>query len=151
MRKLMSFSLLVAAFFALATMPLTAQDTEQELSAFAQKWQEAFNRGDHATLATMYTQEVVFLNADGTTNKVSSEQIGAQFEQDFKAATSEIDIKLTRMMSQPGGKVKISGTFSTKNTDSKSGETSDTNGTFNHEVVKEGNHWKLCQISISPN
>ena len=98
MRKTFQFSLFIAAFLAVFTTSLAAQDTEQELFAFAQKWQDAYNAGDHAALATMYTQQVIANNEDGSTSTLTNEQIGAQFQSDFKNVSSQIDIKLTRMM-----------------------------------------------------
>lgn len=151
MRKTFQFTLFIAAFLAVFTTSLAAQGTEQELAAFTQKWQDAYNAADHATLATMYTREVISNNEDGSTSTLTNEQIGAKFESDFHEVSSKIEIKLTRMMTQADGKVKISGSFNSKNILNEAGEMVENNGTFEHVVVKEGRDWKLCELKVIPN
>ncbi len=83
MKKRIPFSLLFAAFFAAFATPLAAQNIEQEVSDFAQKWQAAFNRADAAALGAMYTDQVISYNADGSSVTVSKADIEASFVKDF--------------------------------------------------------------------
>lgn len=150
MRKSFPIALLLAAFFAAFSTPLTAQNIEQELSDMAQQWQAAYNRADHTALGAMYTDKVVSHNEDGSTNTVSKADIEASLANDFKEYTLQTEITLTRMLAQPGGKVKISGTFSNRGSSKKTGESISESGKYEHVVVQEGGVWKLCELKVMP-
>jgi|GEM_PF-694761 len=160
MKQTALFSFLLAAFL-LATGATTAaaQSTtagapniEQEMVALAKAWQEAYNRGDAETLATMYADNVVFVNpTDGTTSTTTKDAIKASFVKGFSEYTMYNEIKVTTAALQPDGKVNIKGTFSGYDIDKKTGEKIPDGGTYNHLVVKENGQWKLCQMSVVPN
>ncbi len=53
-------------------------------------------------------------------------------------------------MAQPGGKVKVSGTYTNKGSHKKTGEAIAETGKYEHEVVQEGSVWKLCALKVMP-
>jgi uncharacterized protein (TIGR02246 family) len=160
MKQTALFSFLLAAFvLATGTTRATAQSTtagapniEQEMVALAKAWQDAYNRGDAETLATMYANNVVFVNpADGTTNTTTKDAIKASLVKGFSEFTMYNEIKVISAVLQPDGKVNIKGTFSGYDTNKKTGEKIPDGGTFSHLVVKENGQWKLSQMSVVPN
>lgn len=146
----MQFSLLTMAFLAAFTSTIVAQDIEQEVAAFTQKWQTAYDRADIATLSTMYANEVTSLNSDGSTTTLSKAQIEAGLKNDFTTFNTESTIKLNRMIAQVGGKVKVYGQYSINRIAKSNGEKSNVSGKFEHFVVREGSQWKLCQLNMMP-
>ena len=139
--------LLVAFFCAAFTAPLSAQDLNAELTAFGKAWQEANNRGDAEGLSTMYTDEVVMVNAkDGSKTTVTKAQIKARDTQNFGESDNQITIVNDKTEALSDGKVRIVGTFSGVMTNKKSGEKSNFSGSYDHLAVKEGGQWKLCQM-----
>ncbi len=150
MRKSIPFAILLTAFLAAFTAPVSAQNIEQEVSELAQKWQAAFNRADASALGAMYTDKVLSHNADGSTSTVSKGDIEASFAKDFSEYTLQTEITLRSMLAQPGGKVKVSGTYANRGSHKKSGEAIAESGKYEHVVVQEGGVWKLCELKVMP-
>jgi len=146
MKNNLSFPLLFAALLFAATSA-QGQDLTQEVTAMAKGWQDAYNRADQATLATLYTNEVIFVDpADGTSSTATKEQIVAGFERDFSASDLQMEIKVMKVTALPDGKATVSGTFSGNGNNKKTGEKIAWSASYENIVVKEGGQWKLSQM-----
>lgn len=84
-------------FFALLlTCPLllSAQtaSNEADMQTFARQFMAAYNSGDHAALAKMYTTDAIRIDTDGETTK-GSEQIAAEYAEQLRSNNATLLIR----------------------------------------------------------
>jgi ketosteroid isomerase-like protein len=143
----MKHILFLAAFCCAASLQAQTQDLKAEMQTYANTWAAAHNRADAPALAAMHSDKVVFVSPkDGTTSTQTRQEIEADFVKSFSTEDSQIEIVISGAEPQPGDKVRITGSFSSKVTNKKTGEKTAYNGTFDHLVVKEKGQWKLFQM-----
>jgi uncharacterized protein (TIGR02246 family) len=130
---------MIAAVLALLAGPASAQ-SKTAIQQLNDQWAAAFNKGDAAALAAMYTSDAYVLPAGAPMVKGRSE-----IEKLFSGAVQQLgDIKLTTLDVKPlGGSAAReigTGTFKTKGANPQ-------DGALKYAVVwqREGGHWKLLQ------
>lgn len=148
----MKHLLFFVAFYAAAGTPtLYAQDLKAEMQALARSFEAATNKGDAETLNTMYTNEVVMIDAQtGDKSTVTKAQIKAQDIKNFSERTDQMSIVVDLAELLPDGKVRITGSVTGTATDKKTGAKMDYSGAYDHLLLKEGGQWKLCQMKFMP-
>ena len=140
----------LAAFFC-AALGAQAQDLNAEMTALANAWKAAFERGDTATLGTFYTDKVDFVNAkDGSVATITRADIEADLKKTLEAQTGILEFAPGSTATLlPDGKVSFKGAFTETMTDKKTGEKQVFNGLFDHQVIKEGGQWKFCVVKVT--
>jgi uncharacterized protein (TIGR02246 family) len=135
MRRMM----ILVAFLALAATPALAQ-SKAAIQKLEDQWAAAFNKGDAAAVAAMYTQDAYVLPA-GAPMVHSPADIQAFWGQ----ATQQMgDVKITTLDVKPLGRSAAreigTATFKTKGD-------APTDGALKYAVVwqKENGQWKLLQ------
>lgn len=102
--------------------PLSQPDLSNQMTAFTKAWQDAYNRGDNAALKAMYANEVMRVNADGTTTRITRDQIGESYSMDFNKYKTQTEVKYGNAILLLDGTVRLTGTYTTTFTDIKNGE-----------------------------
>lgn len=146
MKKQIQFSLFFfAAFFsAVFTTTLNAQDVDKEMAAFAQQFQDAYNKEDHATLKTMYTTDAKRVAKDGTTTS-GAEAIGAFWEAQFKGADATLMLTPQSTVWKDNVHAFVaSGTYHVTGTTTK-GDKIDFSGKYANTMLKVNGLWKIAE------
>ena len=148
----MKHLLFFAAFYVAAGTPtLQAQDLKAEMQSVAKAFEAANNQGDVEKLNTMYTNEVVMIDAEsGGKSTVTRAQIKEQDTKNFSERTDQISIVVEIAEALPDGKARVAGTVTGTWTDKKTGAKTNYAGAYDHVAVKEGGQWKLCQMKFMP-
>ena len=138
------FAILCCAAF---TSTLNAQDLDQEMVAFAQQFQDAYNKEDHATLKTFYTDDAKRLAKDGTAI-TGAEAIGAFWAEQFKGS----DATLTLKQQSVGWKDNLhayvaSGTYHVSGTTVK-GDKFEISGKYINTMLKQNGVWKIAESAL---
>ena len=93
MKKIMQCSLVFAVLLCAGfTTTLSAQDVDKEMADFANRFQDAYNKEDHATLKTFYTADAVRVGSDGT-SITGADAIGAFWAEQFKGSDATLALK----------------------------------------------------------
>jgi uncharacterized protein (TIGR02246 family) len=150
MKNIIFFAALLCA--TLNASRLSAQDLNAEMTALANAWKAAFERGDATTLAALYTEKVVFVNSkDGSEETATRADVEADMKKTLEAMTGTLVITPGSTATLlPDGKANIKGEFTQTMTDKKTGEKQVFNGYFDHQVVKENGQWKFCRVKVTP-
>ena len=136
-RAAIAFLLLFCTTFATVTY---GQDTDKELLAFAQKYQEAYNKEDHATLKTFYTTDARRIAQDTI---VGAEAIRTQLEAQFKSADATIQIVQEKVSWSDFNHAFVSsGTYHLKGKNT-AGKAIDFVGKFSNVMLKQNGIWKI--------
>lgn len=142
MKKTIQFSLLFAFVSIIAFInPAKAQDDNKDFTAFAKKFEDAYNKKDAKALKGMFTKDAVRTDADGTVYNGSDSILGA-LEESMKNKVT-IVIKQEKAVTENGSTV-ASGTY-VVNGSSQSGEQIDYKGGYVNTMVKEGGQWKIAK------
>ncbi|MCC7467525.1 MAG: nuclear transport factor 2 family protein [Saprospiraceae bacterium] len=156
MKKSVHNNLLFAMLLAVVgTAPLFAQsaqtkDATKEIAPIAKAWQDAYNRRDHAALASMYTTEIASVGQDGTTSTITKAQLEEQFKSDFMTYNTQTEVKIGSASLLSDGKARVIDTYTNSNIDLKTGVRTVETGTYDHVLVKQAGAWKLTQIHVIP-
>lgn len=148
MKKQIQFSLVFAALFCAAfSSTLSAQDVDKEMAAFAQQYQDAYNREDYAALKAFYTDDAVRVAEDGS-SITGAEAIRAFLEAQFKGA----DVKLTLQQhgvtwSDFNHAYTSGGTYQAKGT-SADGQKIDVSGKYSNIMLKVDGAWKMSKSTL---
>jgi ketosteroid isomerase-like protein len=148
MKKQRFRTLFFATLFGAVFMPaLRAQDVDQEMAAFAKQFQETYNKEDHATLKTYYTDDAVRIALDGSTINGAA-AIGAFWEAQFKGA--DLTLVLTQELvswSDFNHAYVAKGSYRATGT-SASGEPIDISGHYSNIMLKQNGVWKISKSSL---
>ena len=142
-RVAMAFLLLFCVDFATVTY---GQDTDKELFAFAQKYQDAYNKEDHATLKTFYTADAQRIAQDTI---IGAEAISTQLAAQFKSTDATIQIVQEKVSwSDFNHAFTSSGTYHLKGKNT-AGKDIDFVGKFSNVMLKENGVWKIAKSFLS--
>ena len=143
MKKRNPFSLFFTLLLCITTTAATfGQDADKELHAFAQNYQDAYNKEDHATLKTFYTDDAQRIAKDTITG---SEAIAAQLARQFAASDATIQITQESVSWSDFHYTMIaSGTYTVKGTDA-AGKAIDFSGKFSNFMLKKDGVWKISR------
>lgn len=148
MIKKTQFNLFFTALLCAAFTPaLNAQDVDKEMTAFAQQYQDAYNREDHATLKTFYTDDAVRVAEDGTSIS-GAEAIRAFSEAQFKGA----DVALVLQQQSVGWSdfnhaYIAKGTYHVKGLSAK-GDNIDISGKYSNIMLQVNGAWKIAKSML---
>lgn len=148
MTKQTQFNLFFTALLCAACTPaLIAQDVDKEMTAFAQQFQDAYNKEDHATLKTFYTDDAVRFAQDGT-SITGAEAIGAFWEAQFKGA----DVTLVLQQQSVGWSdfnhaYIAKGTYHVKGLSAK-GDNIDFSGKYSNIMLQVNGAWKITKSML---
>lgn len=146
MKKHTQFSLFIALLLCLTTTAKTfGQDVDKEMQEFAQKYQDAYNKEDHATLKTLYTADAKRIAQDTISG---AEAIAAQLARQFAAADATLQItQKSTSWSDFHHTIIASGTYSVKGKDA-AGKVIDFSGQFSNFMLKENGVWKISNSTL---
>ena len=123
--------------------PAIIQQLENTISA---KWNEAYNKHDAAAIAALYTEAAVFLT---TTGPLYGQKAIEKFFEDVFASwkptnhKSHRDPNSFRML---GSAITSAGSWS-ETGQGQNGEAIPIKGYWSEINVREGDTWKICQLS----
>lgn len=145
MKKHIRFSLLFAGLLCAAfTCSLQAQDVDKELAAFAQQFQDAYNKEDHATLQTFYTADATRVAKDGT-SITGAENIGAFWAAQFKGADATLSLAQTLVSWSDANYAYVTkGTYQVTGT-TANGDKINLSGTYSNIMSKQNGAWKIAK------
>jgi len=148
MKKQIKFSPLFAALlFAAFTPTLYAQDVDKEMHAFAQQFQEAYNKEDHAALKTFYADDAVRVAQDGS-SITGAEAIRAFWEAQFKATDARLTLQQQLVSWSDFNHAYVSkGTYHVKGA-SASGEKIDVSGKYSNIMLQVNGAWKISKSEL---
>jgi len=148
MKRTITFSLLSAIALWMAWVnPLTAQNTNTDMSALAKKYESAYNQKDIKVIKGMYTKDAVRVNTDGS-RTTGSEAIAELVNADFKNNKTIVKIKVDKNVKESDGSITSTGTYHVTGA-TGSGEKIDFKGAFTNTTVKEGGKWKIAKSVLS--
>lgn len=149
MKKVIQSSLFFAALLCAAFTPsLNAQDVDKEMAAFAQQFQDTYNKEDHATLKTFYTADATRVARDGT-SITGAEAIGAFWAEQFKGADATLALKQASVVWKDVSHAYVStGTYHVTGTTVK-GDKISLSGTYTNTMLKENGTWKIAKSVLS--
>jgi len=149
MKKQIKFSLFFAALLCAAFIPaLNAQDVDKEMAAFAQQFQDAYNKEDHATLKTFYTADAKRVAKDGSTI-TGAEAIGAFWEAQFKGADATLVLTLQGVVWKDNVHAYVaSGTYHVTGVSAK-GDKIDISGKYANTMLKVDGAWKISESVLA--
>jgi uncharacterized protein (TIGR02246 family) len=140
------------AIAALAALPLTAQeasDTEAALDALAQKYIDAWSKGDAAAAAAIYSDEARVTDFTGNTveGRAAIEQALSESLKTFQGST--IQLERTNLSAVAPGIAVSDGTWEVKGASSAEGPTK---GFYTVVAKKTGDEWALVasQSKVPP-
>ncbi len=145
MKKQIKSSLFFAALFCAAfTSNVSAQDVDKEMAVFAQQYQDAYNREDHAALKAFYTDDAVRVAEDGS-SITGAEAIRAFLEAQFKGANVRLDIQQHEVSWSDFNHAYISGgTYQVKGA-SADGQKIDISGKYSNIMLKVNGAWTISK------
>ena len=145
MKKNIQFNLFFAALLCAACTPaLNAQDVDKEMAAFVQQFQDAYNKEDHATLKTFYTDDATRVAKDGTST-TGADAIGAFWEAQFKGADAILVLKQQSVGWSDFNHAYIAkGTYHVTGL-SANGDKIDISGRYSNTMLQVNGIWKISR------
>ena len=145
MKKIMQCSLVFATLLCAGfSTTLSAQDVDKEMADFAQQFQDAYNKEDHATLKTFYTADAVRIGSDGS-SITGADAIGAFWAEQFKGSDATLVLKQTSAVWKDVCHCTVStGTYHVSGTTVK-GDKIEVSGTYSNEMLKVDGAWKMAK------
>ena len=120
--------------------------TAVQICALASKYDAAFNRGDAAAVATLYTEDVFFKTPNGTFNgRQAIEELFAKHY--FEESHSRNTVTTVTKVIADGNELRATGRWSDTFVDASSG-TLNADGTFSWVLVHEGDTWRIRESSF---
>lgn len=149
MRKHIQCSLFFTALLCAAFTPvLNAQDVDKEMAAFVQQFQDAYNKEDHATLKTFYTDDATRVAKDGT-SITGAAAIGAFWEAQFKGADATLALTLQSVVWKDNVHAYVAnGTYHVTGT-SAEGAKIDASGKYANTMLRVNGAWKISESMLS--
>lgn len=140
---------LFAALWAItSTTTLNAQDVDKEMAAFAQQFQDAYNKEDHATLKTFYTDDAKRVAQDGSTIS-GAEAIRVFWETQFQGADVTLVLTPQNVAWRDFLHAYVaSGTYQVTGTTAK-GEAINLSGKYANTMLKVNGAWKISESVLS--
>ncbi|MDX2284431.1 MAG: DUF4440 domain-containing protein [Bacteroidia bacterium] len=135
-----------------AAFSTRAQSLQADMTALANAWKAAYERGDAAALAALYAGQVEFVNAqDGSIVTRTRAEVEANFRKTFESQTGTIEfVPGNTSALLPDGKASLEGEFTQTTTSRSTGEKKVFHGIYAHQAVQEGGQWKLCLMKTVP-
>ena len=148
MTKQTRFNLFFTALLCAAFTPaLVAQDVDTEMTAFARQYQDAYNREDHATLKTFYTDDALRVAGDGTTIS-GAEAIRVFLETQFKGADVTLVVRQQSVgWSDFNHAYVAKGTYQVKGR-SVQGDNIDISGKYSNVMLQVNGAWKIAKSML---
>ena len=146
MKNSIKYLPLLAVLFAVTAQ---AQSLDKDAVAFVKTYQDAYNKGDRATLMTMYSDSVGWVNRrDGSIKKYPKSDWDEDYVRDFNETVgTHQDFTVNSTKALPGGKMAIATTFTGYNFDRKTNAKVDpASGSWDVVIGKEGGNWKIGQM-----
>lgn len=151
MNNIMQFNLkffFATLLCAACATALNAQDIDKEMASFAQQFQDAYNKEDHASLKNFYTADATRVAADGSTI-TGAEAIGAFWEAQFKGADATLALKQTSVVWKDVSHAYVtSGTYHVSGVNAK-GDKFEISGSYTNTMLKENGVWKMSKSVLS--
>ncbi len=148
MKKQIKLNFFFAALlFAAFTSASYAQDVDKEMAAFAQQFQDAYNKEDHATLKTFYTTDAKRVAKDGSTI-TGAEAIGAFWEAQFKGTDATLVLTQQSVAWKDVLHAYVaSGTYHVTGVSAK-GDKIDISGKYANTMLKVDGAWKISESTL---
>ncbi|MDX1908269.1 MAG: nuclear transport factor 2 family protein [Bacteroidia bacterium] len=145
-------NLIFLAVLLCAALSTRAQDATAEMLALGNAWKTAFERGDAAAVAALYSENVTYVQAeDGSTSTRTRAAVEASLKKTLETTTGTLEFAPNCAGTWlPNGKARFTGDFTQTMTDKTTGQTEVFHGSFDHLAVKENGQWKLCQVQVTP-
>jgi uncharacterized protein (TIGR02246 family) len=135
----------VLLFVILSALSANAQDALQTATDIGNKWAAAYDAGDAAALAAMFTQDGVFNPPPGTTLK-GREAIEKAFAGRMKAGWTKETVNTTQAGGS-GNMVWATGEYMLHGSGESAGK--QTGGRFGWVFVREGDAWRIVMLTAT--
>ncbi len=135
------------------TATTNAQSVNKEAVAFVKTYQDAYNKGNLPVLMTLYSDQVGWVNRDGSVMTNTKADVEADYVRNFgETAGSYMEFTVVGTEAEADGKVKVNTTVSGYDFDRKTGtKLQPTAGTYQAIIAKEGGQWKIGQVKWAMN
>ena len=145
----MTAKLFLAALLCAALSPsMQAQDVDKELAAFAQLFQDTYNKEDHATLQTFYTADATRVAKDGT-SITGAANIGAFWAAQFKDADLTLSLTQTLVSWSDANHAYVTkGTYQVTGATVK-GDKINLSGTYSNIMLQQNGAWKIAHSALN--
>ncbi len=146
MKNSIKYLPLLAVLFAVTAQ---AQSLDKDAVAFVKTYQDAYNKGDRATLMTMFSDSVGWVNRrDGSIKNFPKSDWDDDYVRDFNETVgTHQDFTTNSTKALPSGKMAIATTFTGYNFDRKTNAKVDpASGSWDVVIGKEGGQWKIGQV-----
>ena len=135
----------VSLFVMLSAVAANAQDALKTATDIGTKWAAAYDGGDAAALAAMFTQDGVFNPPPGTTLK-GREAIGKAFAARMKSGWTKETVNTTQAGGS-GNMVWATGEYTLHGSGENAGK--QTGGRFGWVLVREGDAWQIVMLTAT--
>ena len=117
------------------------------MATFARQFQDAYNKEDHATLKTFYTDDAVRVAQDGSSN-TGAEAIGAFWETQFKGADVTLELKQQSVGWSDFNHAYIAkGTYHVAGLSAK-GDKIEASGQYANIMLQVNGAWKISKSTL---
>ncbi|MCC6461370.1 MAG: nuclear transport factor 2 family protein [Saprospiraceae bacterium] len=147
--KQFSIRFFFAAFLCAAFAPslLHAQDVDKELAAFAQQFQDAYNKEDAAALQAFYTDDAVRVAKDGSSISGAA-NIGAFWAAQFQGADATLTLTQSLVSWSDANHAYIAkGTYQVTGTTAK-GDAFSLSGGYSNIMLQQNGAWKISHSAL---
>ena len=135
----------VSLFVVLLAVSAHAQDALKTATDMGNKWAAAYDSGDAAALAAMFTQDGVFNPPPGTTLK-GREAIEKAFAARMKAGWTKETVNTTQAGGS-GNMVWATGEYTLHGSGENAGKQA--GGRFGWVMVREGDGWQIVMLTAT--
>jgi ketosteroid isomerase-like protein len=149
MKKMIFFVALLSA--ALTSPCLMAQDLKAEMQAVVDEYTAAQKRSDAVASAALHADSFATVNViEGkTTMRMKAEQL-TRMTKYFSEYTQIPDITLGTVELLPDGRARMTGKYTSIETQKATGEQRTFSGTFDNLLKKVNGRWVFCQTKLTP-
>jgi ketosteroid isomerase-like protein len=138
---------LAALFCAAFTPMLNAQDVDKEMAAFAQQFQDAYNKEDHAALKTFYAADAKRIAKDGSAIN-GADAIAAFWEAQFKGSDATLALVQESVVWKDNVHAYVThGTYHVTGVSAK-GDKIDISGKYANTMLKVDGAWKITESAL---
>ncbi len=138
--------IIVAIVFLAFAVPSSAQ-IGAEFETVVSHFEAAYNRGDHAALGRMFTNNAVRINTDGTTIN-GAEKISQTYKSGFVMSTLQTTNTVTNVVFVNANEATVTGTYSITGNIKSNGEEVFSDGVFENTFIKENGAWKISRMQL---
>jgi ketosteroid isomerase-like protein len=144
MKKTSQIRCLLAAFLCLLLSTASQAQDDAVFAAFAQQFQDAFNKEDHAALQALYTPDAVRVDREGKTI-TGAEQIGAFWAEQFKNTDMILSLHQTSVSWSDAEHAFVAkGTYRVAGT-TVGGDKLDFSGSYQNTMLEKEGVWKIAK------